>query len=163
MAFDAFLKIGDIKGETSDSKHKDEIEVLSFSFGATQGGSMGHGSGGGSGKVNVQNFTFVKKIDKASPVLFQHCCTGNHIKDAAFAVRKAGGEQLEYLKVKLTDVLIASVRPGGSSEGREEIPLEEVSLSFSKIEVEYQPQGQDGKALGGPVKGGWDVKQNVKV
>lgn len=163
MAFDAFLKLGGIKGETSDAKHKDEIEVLSFSFGATQGGSMGHGSGGGSGKVNVQNFTFVKKIDKASPVLFQTCCTGEHIPDALFTVRKAGGDQLEYIKVKLTDILVTSYRPGGSSEGKEEIPLEEVSLSFSKVEFDYQPQGKDGKAAGGPVHGGWNVKENIKV
>jgi len=163
MAFDSFIKIGDIKGETNDSKHKDEIEVLSFSWGANQSTSMSAGAGGGGGKVQVQNFNFVKKIDKASPVLFQSCCTGDHIKQADFVVRKAGGTQLEYLKVKFTDVMIASIRPGGNANGSDDIPHEEVSLSFTKVEVDYQPQGQDGKPLGGPVHGGWDMKANTKA
>lgn len=163
MAFDSFIKIGDVKGESGDSKHKEEIEVLSFHFGVTNSGSSSHGSGGGSGKASVSDFSFVKKVDKASPVLFQHCATGQHIKDAMFVVRRAGGAQLEYLKIKLMDVLVSSVRPGGSSQGADDLPLEEVSLNFSQIHVDYQPQGPDGKALGGPVHGGWDVKTNVKV
>jgi type VI secretion system secreted protein Hcp len=163
MAFDSFLKLDGIKGDASDSKHKDEIEVFSFHWGATQTGTSSHGTGGGSGKVNVSDFSFVKKIDKSSPVLFQKCATGEHIKDGLFVVRKAGGTQLEYLKIKLTDILISSYRPGGSAHGADEIPLEEVSLNFSKVEFDYQPQGQDGKAAGGPVHGGWDLKQNVKA
>jgi type VI secretion system secreted protein Hcp len=163
MAFDAFLKLGDIKGETGDSVHKDEIEVLSFHFGVSNQGSSGAGSGGGSGKCQVQDFSFVKKVDKSSPVLFQHCATGTHVKDAMFVVRKAGGTQLEYLKIKLVDILVSSVRPGGSSQGSEDIPMEEVSLNFTQIQIDYQPQGPDGKALGGPIHGGWDVKKSVKV
>lgn len=163
MAFDAFIKIGSIKGETADSKHKEEIEVLSFHFGVSNQGSSGAGSGGGSGKCQVSDFSFVKKVDKASPVLFQHCATGEHIKDAMFVCRKAGGTQLEYLKIKLVDVLVSSVRPGGSSQGGEEIPLEEVSLNFTQIHVDYQPQGPDGKAAGGAIHGGWDLKTNTKV
>ena len=163
MAFDSFIKIGDVKGESGDSKHKDEIEVLSFHFGVMNAGTSGHGSGGGAGKAQLADFSFVKKVDKASPVLFQHCATGQHIKDATFVVRRAGGTQLEYLKIKLTDVLVSSVRPGGSSQGADDVPLEEVALNFTQIHVDYQPQGPDGKAQGGPVHGGWDVKQNVKI
>lgn len=163
MAFDAFIKIGDVKGESGDSKHKDEIEVLSFHFGVSNAGSSGMGSGGGSGRAQVADFSFVKKVDKSSPVLFQHCATGEHIKSAMFVIRRAGGTQLEYLKIKLADVLVSSVRPGGSSQGSDEVPLEEVSLNFSQIHVDYQAQGPDGKAAGGPVHGGWDVKQNIKV
>ena len=163
MAFDAFLKLDGIKGESTDSKHKDEIDVLSFNWGAHQGSSHATGSGSGSGKVDVSPFSFVHKTDKSSPILFQKCCAGDHIKDGLFVVRKAGGSQLEYLKIKMTDVLISSVRPGGSAHGADEIPIEEVSLTFSKIEVDYQPQGQKGDAQGGPVHGGWDLKQNVKA
>lgn len=162
MAFDAFIKIGDIKGETGDSKHKEEIEVFSFSWGATQPTSSAAGTGGGGGKVQVHNFTFVKKIDKSSPVLFEKCCTGEHIKEALFTVRKAGGTQLDYYMVKLTDVLVSSIRPGGSASGADDIPLEEISLSFTTVGVDYQPQGADGKAAGGKVHGGWDMKQNIK-
>ncbi|HXK02447.1 MAG TPA: type VI secretion system tube protein Hcp [Verrucomicrobiae bacterium] len=163
MAFDAFLKLDGIKGESTDSKHKDEIDVLSFHWGAQQTSAHSSGTGSGSGKVDVSPFSIVHKTDKSSPVLFQKCCTGEHVKDGLFVVRKAGGTQLEYLKIKMTDILISSVRPGGSSHGADEIPLEEVSFTFSKVEVDYQPQGPDGKAQGGPVHGGWDLKQNVKA
>jgi type VI secretion system secreted protein Hcp len=163
MAFDSFLKLGDIKGESTDSKHKDEIEVYSFHWGVSNTGMGAHGSGGGSGKCQVQDFSFVHRIDRASPTLFQHCCTGGHIKEANFVVRKAGGTQLEYLKIKLTDVLVSAVRPGGSAHGSDDIPLEEVSLNFAKCEMDYQPQAADGKASGGPIHGGWDLKQNVKA
>ncbi|HTS61413.1 MAG TPA: type VI secretion system tube protein Hcp [Candidatus Acidoferrales bacterium] len=163
MAFDAFLKLDGIKGESTDSKHKDEVDVLSFSWGAHQTSSHATGTGSGSGKVDVQPFSFVHKIDKSSPILFQKCCTGEHIASGLFTVRKAGGTQLEYLKIKLSDVLISSIRPGGSSHGADDIPLEEVSLTFDKVEVDYQPQGPKGDAQGGPVHGGWDLKQNVKA
>jgi type VI secretion system secreted protein Hcp len=163
MAFDAFLKLGDIKGESADSKHKEEIEVLSFSFGVMNTGSSGMGSGGGSGRADLTDFSIVKKVDKSSPVLFQHCATGTHIKEATFVVRRAGGDQLEYLKIKLADILVSSVRPGGSSSGADSIPIEEVALNFTQIKIEYQPQGADGKAQGGPISGGWDVKKNTKV
>src|SRR5260370_12086254 len=128
---DAFIKIADVKGESDDDKQKDEIDVQLFSWGANNTGTHSHGGGGGSGKVQVPDFSFVKKIDKSSPVLFQKCCTGEHLKEALFVVRKAGGNQLEYLKYKFTDVLISSVRPGGSHHG-DEIPSEEISLNFGK-------------------------------
>lgn len=161
MAFDAFLKLGDVKGESGDSKHKDEIEVLSFHWGVNNTGMGGAGGGHGAGKCQVQDFSFVHRLDKSSPVLFQKCATGEHIKDGLFVIRKAGGTQLEYLKIKFTDIMVSSVRPGGSSGS--DIPLEEVSLNFAKVEVDYQPQDQKGAALGGPVHGGWDLKQNVKA
>ena len=76
MASDIFAKLGDIKGESGDSKHKDEIEVLSYSWGVTNAGSMSHGGGGGEGKATFHDLSFVHKIDKASPVLLQTCATG---------------------------------------------------------------------------------------
>lgn len=162
MAFDAFLKIEGIKGESEDSKKKDEIEVFSYTWGATQVGTSGSGSGAGSGRCQIQDFSFVKKADKASPVLFEKCCTGEHIKEALFTVRKAGGEQLEFLKYKFTDIVITSVNIGGSSGG-DDIPSETVTFTFTSCGVDYQAQGKDGKASGGVIHGGWDVKQNKKV
>jgi type VI secretion system secreted protein Hcp len=160
--FDAFLKIDGIKGESLDDKHKGEIDVLSFSWGVTQAASSATGGGGGSGKAKFDDISIVKKVDASSPLLMLNCATGTHIKEVNFVVRKAGGTQLEYLKIKLTDALIADVRPGGTTEGTT-IPTEELSLSFSKLEYSYQPQGADGKAQGGPILAGWDVKANKKV
>lgn len=163
MATDMFMKLKDIKGESDDDKHKGEIQVLSFHWGVRQTGTSGVGGGGGGGKCQVQDFSFVKKFDAASAVLFQKCCTGEHVGEALFTARKAGGTQLEYLKIKLTDVLISSVAPGASAQGSDDVPLEEVSLNFGKCEIDYQPQGNDGKAAGGPVHGGWDLQKNVKA
>jgi type VI secretion system secreted protein Hcp len=167
--FDAFLKIDGIKGESADSKHKGEIDVMSFSWGLAQTGTSATGGGGGAGKVKFNDFQITKKTDAASPLLFLNCSDGAHIPTASFVVRKAGGEQLEYLKIKLTDVLISSYKPHGNEAGADlagatdEIPLETVTLNFAKVEFAYQPQGADGKAQGGPILAGWDVKANKKV
>lgn len=162
MAFDAFLKIDGIKGESGDSKHKGEIEIYSYRLGVKQA-VHGLGGGSGAGKPAFQDMHFVKKLDAASPALLLACACGTHIKEACFVIRKAGGTQLEYLKVKLTDVLISSYDPGGSAQGADDIPLEEIGLNFGKIEYAYQTQGADGKALGGPQIAGYDVKKNAKV
>ena len=108
MATDIFAKLGDIKGESLDAKHKDEIEVLSYSWGVTNAGSMGYGSGGGEGKATFHDLSFVHKVDKASPVLMQACATGTHLKEAIITHRKAGKEQQEYLTVKFQDIQISS-------------------------------------------------------
>jgi len=160
--FDAFLKLDGIKGESADSKHKGEIDIMSFSWGASQTGVQATGGGGGAGKVHFQDIHFIKKSDASSPLLMLNCANGAHIATGNFVVRKAGGEQLEYLKIKLTDVLVSSYKEHGSQKG-DEIPVDTFSLNFAKIEYQYQPQGADGKASGGPVIAGWDVKGNVKV
>jgi type VI secretion system secreted protein Hcp len=199
--FDAFLKLDGIKGESADAKHKGEIDILSFSWGVQQTGTSASGGGGGSGKVKFHDLQITKKTDAASPLLMLNCANGAHLKEASLTVRKAGGEQLEYLKIKLTDVLVSSYQPsavaqtidwgdseaitgntmamgaaGGASQSSgqgvkttsgggagDEIPMESITLNFAKVEVAYQPQGADGKAQGGPILAGWDVKHNVKV
>ena len=140
MAADIFAKLGDIKGESLDSKHKDEIEVLSISWGVSNQGSMGHGSGGGEGKATFQDLSFQHYIDKASPVLMQKCATGEHIKEATITQRKSGKGQQEYLVYKLNDVLVTNVSLSSSGE----TPSEMVSLSFAKIALEYKMQKPDG-------------------
>jgi type VI secretion system secreted protein Hcp len=160
MAYDAFLKLDGIKGESADAKHKDEIDILSFSWGVSQTGTHGVGGGGGAGKVTVQDIHVTKVIDKSSPELLLACCNGKHIKEALFTVRKAGETALEYLKIKLTDILVSGLQPTGTGS---EIVTEQLSLNFAKFQVQYQQQGADGKAQGGPVIMGWDVKANVKA
>lgn len=164
MAFDSFLKIAEIKGEALDKKHAGEIEIESFSWGVTQTGSAASGSGHGAGKCVVQDFSFVKKTDKATPNLMQFCCTGKHIPTVEFFVRKAGGEQVEFIKYKFSDVIVSSFQTNGNTRGGgEDIPTETVTLNFTKVSLDYQEQGQDGKAKGGPVHGGWDVKANTTI
>jgi type VI secretion system secreted protein Hcp len=155
MASDIFAKIGDIKGESLDDKHKDEIEVLSFSWGVTNSGSMASGSGGGEGKASFHDLSFVHNIDKASPVLLQYCANGTHMKDATITHRKAGKLQHEFMIVKLNDVIITGVTHGGSGDGGHS---ENVSLSFAKVNIEYKPQKADGS-----LDAGVHFKYNMKA
>jgi type VI secretion system secreted protein Hcp len=164
MAFDCFLKIGsgpDVKGESTDSKHKGEIEISSFSFGASNPATIGSGTtGSGAGKVSVSTFNVTKKTDKASPVLFQACCEGDHYSTATVTLRKAGKNQQEYLIYDFTEVYVDSVQWSGKSGG-DDTPHEDVSFSFATVHVKYAPQKPDG-TLDSPVEGGWDVTKNVK-
>jgi type VI secretion system secreted protein Hcp len=156
MAADIFAKLGDIKGESLDAKHKDEIEVLSFSWGVNNAGSMAFGSGGGEGKASFHDLSFTHKIDKASPILFQACATGVHLKDATITNRKAGKEQQEYLTIKMTDVIVTSVTHGTASNTDDS---EQVSLAFAKVSVEYKPQKADG-SMDAAVAFKYDLKAN---
>jgi type VI secretion system secreted protein Hcp len=142
MAADIFAKIGDIKGESIDDKHKDEVEVLSWSWGVSHADSGGPGSGGGAGKAAFNDFNFTHHIDKASPVLMRACATGQHIKEATITARKAGKGQQEFLIIKMSDVIVTSVIPGGSGEPA--ATGENVALRFSKVALEYKAQKPDG-------------------
>jgi len=159
MAVDVFLKLDGIKGESADHKHKDEIHIESFSWGLNQTGTHGAGGGGGAGKVSVHDISISKFVDKASPELMLACANGKHIKEATITVRKAGEKPLEYLKIKLTDILISGVQASTGGE----LLSENVTLNFAKFQLEYQEQGPDGAAKGGPVMMGWDVKSNQKA
>lgn len=155
MAVDNFLKLEGIEGESTDSKHKGEIEILSFSWGASNQASFGSGGGGGAGKVNFSDVNFMMNCNKASPVLLKHCASGVHIKSAKLTSRKAGTEQQEYYSVTLTDCMVTSYQTSASSE----IPNDSFSLAFAKIEFEYKPQDDKG-GLGGAIKHGWSLKEN---
>ena len=142
MAFDAFLKLAGIKGESLDDKHKDEIEVLSFSFGIANKVSS-TGGGGGAGKPTVDDFRFVKNVDTASPDLFDATCSGKHIQDGTFTIRRSGHkESLEYYKITFEDLLVSSVAPGGNvSDGT---PMEQVALNFASFKIEVRRQNSRG-------------------
>jgi type VI secretion system secreted protein Hcp len=158
---DYFLKIDGIEGESQDSKHKNEIELMSWSWGQAQMGTGVAGGGSGAGKVAMQDFQITKKVDKASPKLMLGCANGDHFKSAILIARKAGKDQQEYVKYTLSEVLISSFQTSGSA-GSDVVPIDQVSLNFSKIEFEYKPQKPDG-SLDAPIKAGWNLKQNIKV
>ena len=156
MASDIFAKIGDIKGESFDDKHKDEIEVLSWSWGITNAAMRAAGTGAGAGKASFHDLSFTHKIDKASPVLMKSCATGQHMKEATITLRKAGKGQQEFLIIKMNDVLITAV---SDADGAEAGPIESVSLAFAKVDVEYRPQKSDG-SLDAGLHFKYDLKAN---
>jgi type VI secretion system secreted protein Hcp len=160
MAMDIFIKIGDLKGESIDDKHKDEIQVLAWSWGMSQSGTTHMGPGGGSGKASFQDLSITHYIDKCSPNLMLACANGKHFSEALLTVRKAGEKPLEYLKITMTDLIITSVTTGGS--GGEDRLTENVSLNFAKFKVEYTPQKKDGSG-DAPITIGWDIAGNVKT
>ena len=140
MAFDAFLKIEGVEGESTDRAHKGEIEISSFSWGVSNTGTGTVGGGSGAGKAVVEDFSFTMPLSKASPSLMLACATGRHFPTATITCRKAGGsQQLEFLKIKLQDILVSSYSTGGTDTGQQpdETPHDSLSLSFVKIDFLY--------------------------
>jgi type VI secretion system secreted protein Hcp len=156
---DMFLKIPAVKGESKDKTHKDEIDVLAWSWGMSNSGSAQMGGGQGAGKVNVQDLSFTKYIDKSSPDLMLAACNGKHYAKAVLTVRKAGEQPLEYLLITMENLMITSVSTGGS--GGEDRLTENVTLNFGKVKVQYKEQTEKG-AVGDKPEMGWDIAENVK-
>jgi type VI secretion system secreted protein Hcp len=159
MAVDILIKIEGVDGESVIQDHEDEIDVLAWSWGMSQSGSMHVGGGAGSGKVNIQDVSLTKYVDKASPSLMRACCNGEHLTEATLTVRKAGKDALDYLKIKMSPVLVTSVDTGGS--GGEDRLTENVTLNFAKVEVGYTPQKPDGTG-DAEISLIWNVEKNVE-
>jgi type VI secretion system secreted protein Hcp len=157
-AFDYFLKIDGIPGESTDAKHKDEIDVLSWSWGETEPtpATVGAGAGAGKGKVQMTDLHVTATLSKASPQLLLACASGKHAKSAVLTGRRGGAASAEFLTFSLTDVLVGSYQTGGTSA---EAPVDSISLSFSKIEVIHTQQSAKG-GPGATTRVGWDRKAN---
>ncbi|MEJ8857868.1 type VI secretion system tube protein Hcp [Variovorax robiniae] len=158
MAVDMFIKIGAIEGESVDSKHKKEIDVLAWNWGLSQSGTTHVGTGGGAGKVNIQDLSFTKYTDSASHALILACCKGTHYDEAVLVVRKAGDNPLEYITITMSDLIITSVSTGGS--GGEDRLTENVTLNFAKVKYEYDPQAKEGAGKGKKTAA-WNIAENV--
>jgi len=156
-----FLKIEGIKGESLDSKHKDEIEVLTWGFGASQL-VVAHGATFGSGTSQISNLRFTARMGVQSPILLKHVAQGAIVKSAVLSCRKTTDP--EYVKVTLTDVLVTGYQTGTpiptGTQAQAAIDTyaeDQVTFVFTKIKVEYWPQKPDGK-LGVVVPYEWDIK-----
>jgi type VI secretion system secreted protein Hcp len=158
-AVDYFLKIDGIEGESTDAKHVGWLDVDSWSWGENQPLQPATGSGGGAGKVHFRDFAFTTRVSKASPKLFLACASGQHLKQAQLVGRKAGKEQQEFLTWTFSDVLVSGYETGGTEQA---LPMDSVSLNFSKVSVAYKAQKADG-SLDTAVTAGWDAKTNKKV
>ncbi|PWT82660.1 MAG: type VI secretion system tube protein Hcp [Blastocatellia bacterium] len=160
MPFDSFLKVATVPGESTDDKHPEWIEVLSYTWASSHAQSATEEGGGQ--RVEISDFSVVKQLDKASPRLFLLCATGETIADATLEICKAAGEKQKFMTYKMSGVLVVSVKPGGSGKSGDALPLEEISFRFSKIELEYIPIDKMGKPQP-PVLAGWDVAKNTKI
>ena len=160
MAVDMFIKIDKITGESRDSKHKNEIDVLSWSWGASQSGSFHVGGGGGAGKVNIQDLSITKWVDSSSADLLKACSKGTHIPKALLTVRKAGDKPLEYIKILMEKVMVTSVSTGGS--GGEDRLTENVTLNFAKVDFTYSSQKDDG-SKDKELSYKWNIEENEEA
>jgi len=166
MAFDTFLKIEgpDLKGESTATGYEGQIEVYSFSWGASNPVTVGSGATGLSGgKVSISSFNIMKKTETSSAPLFNACASGQHYDTATVTMRKAGGTagQQIFLTYVFTDVMVESIQWSGSSGG-DDSPSESLSIGFRKVTIAYQPQGNDGAAKGGEKTASWDIGTNTK-
>lgn len=160
MAVDITLKIDGVDGESKIDGHEGEIDVLAWSWGMSQSGSMHVGGGGGSGKVNVQDISITKYVDKASTNLIRKCCDGAHLKEAILSVRKAGKNPIDYVTITISPVLVTSVSTGGS--GGEDRLTENITLNFSEVTFSYTPQKEDGSA-DAAIDLTWNIETNKEA
>ena len=140
MAVDFFLKLDSITGEAVDDKHKDWIQLLSWSWGARQVTSVAGTGGSGAGKADLQDFAIQKFTDKASTPIFKALTMGTHIKTGTLEAVKSGGAGKPFLKVDFQELYVTNHQLSGSSE----IPSESVSFSYNQIKIEYSTQDEKG-------------------
>ena len=162
MAFDAFLKIDGIQGESTDDKHKDWIEVLSYGWGVSQPASATASSAGGAShqRADFNDFSIAKAMDKASPKIALSCASGTVAKTVTLELCRSGGDKVKYMEYKLANVIISSVSIGGGGGGE---VSESLSFNYGKIEWVYTQQKREDGSGGGQVAAGWDLQLNKKV
>lgn len=158
MAVDAFLTIGDLKGESIVEGQEDKIQILSWGWGMSQAGTTHMGTGGGAGKVAVQDINITKYMDKSSPGLALACCNGSHYPEAEILIRKAGKDPLDYMKIKMKDVIVTSYAPGGSA-GEDRL-MDSFTINFAQFTYVYQPQDNKGGKAGGEISIDYDIAKN---
>jgi type VI secretion system secreted protein Hcp len=162
LAVDGFLKVDGIPGESRDDKHKDWIDVLSWSFGETQAATATASSAGGASgqRVKMQDFKITMRTNKASPKLFGAGAKGDHIKEVRLEVNRSTGDKQRFLEIKLSDAIVSSFVSLGSSATTEAYPMEEIMFNFGKIEITYTEQKRPDGTGGGNVTTSYDVKTN---
>jgi type VI secretion system secreted protein Hcp len=160
MAMDCYLWIDSLKGEAQAAGMKDYMELLSFSFGASNGSSFSSASGGGSkSKGELSYFSVMKNSEQASATLLQHCLTGEHFKKAKVVLRKATGKggQAPFIEYEFDSVIVSSIQWSGS-KGGDDVPTESLALAFDKVTVTYYNQAADGKTSKG-TQAFWSVSK----
>ena len=143
MPFEAFLRIGDLEGESKAADQAGAVDVVSWHWGASRPPD--------SGSPIVHDFSFVKGTDATSPALFRLCCSGERVDTAVLLARRPGRDGGDFLRYTFADVTVVSVRTGGSAEARDDVPLEEVTLAFGQVTIEVLRPGAE------PRRAGWDL------
>jgi type VI secretion system secreted protein Hcp len=155
MAVDYFLKLDGIQGESQNTNHSNEIQIMSWSWGGAQYSSVAGTGGSGAGKVSLSDFSIMANFDKATPKLFKSLCEGTHVKTGTMTAIKAGANSKPYLTVDFTELFVSSLQISASSE----VPMISASFTYNTIKIEYSVQDEKGNLTStGPVS--YDLKQN---
>jgi type VI secretion system secreted protein Hcp len=160
-AYNCFLKIDTVDGESTDDRHKGWIDIVSWSFGETHPTAPSSAGGGSSAtRVNMQDFKFTMRTSKASPMLFLAGANGKHLKEVTLEVFKSTEDKSKFLEIKLFEVVVSSFVSLGNSGSAQAYPMEEISLNFAKIRITYTMQKRSDGSGGGKVTAEWDMIQN---
>ncbi len=143
MAVDYFLKIDGIEGESEDEKHKKQIQVLSFSWGASNVSSVSGTGGSGAGKANLSDINIMSSFDKSTPELFKNLTKGTHFKTGTLEAVKSGSDGKPYLKVDFKELFCTSLQISAASE----IPSVSASFSYNEIKIDYSAQNEQGNLV----------------
>jgi type VI secretion system secreted protein Hcp len=162
-AYNCFLRVDGVPGESTDDRHKDWIEIVSWSFGETRPTGTGTSTGGArtTDRVTIQDFKATMRTSKASPKLFLASAMGERIKEVVLDVSSPGGDKFIFLRIYLYDVGVSSFVNLGNSASAQAYPMEEISLNFARIKITYtMPKRPDGSG-GGSMEAEWDVRANT--
>jgi type VI secretion system secreted protein Hcp len=148
MAVDYYLKLDGIQGESQDTNHKNEIQILSWSWGASQVSSVAGTGGSGAGKADLSDFTVMINFDKSTPKFFKSICAGTHIPTGTLTATKSGADGKPYLKVDFKELFVTHLQMSASSE----VPAVSLALTYNEIKIDYSVQDEKGNlASTGPV------------
>jgi len=146
MSYDIFLKIQGIKGDSTDDKHKEWIEVTSYKHLINNpfGGAINASGDYVGAKASHHDFKIVKKLDSASPTLFQYCHLAKRIPQVQLELCRAMGDKTPFMKYTFKEAVIASVEPEGSHDTKDTLPIETISVRYVQISLEYTPTDPTG-------------------
>jgi type VI secretion system secreted protein Hcp len=166
MAFDGFMEIKGIKGDSTDMAHKDWIEIQAFRHSVTQstGGAVSaHGTHAG-GRADHGDFSIVKRLDAATAPLMLYCCNAKPIPEIKIELCRAMGEKTIFMEYTLKEVIVSAVCPSGSTEGEDLIPLEEVNFRYGEIHLSYTPTDpRSGGKTGAAIRAAWSTRENTSL
>jgi type VI secretion system secreted protein Hcp len=163
MAFDAFLQIDGIEGESTDSNHQGWIELISYYSDMTQTVSRTDSSAGGASteRVDFNGFGFTKLLDKASPLLALACAAGTHINTIVLELCRSGGDKLTCMQYTMRNCIISSVQTSGTYG--ENFPSEDLEINFGQIGWRYTLQKRAGGGAAGNIAAGWNLEKNTRA
>ena len=158
MAFDGFIKLKDIEGESSDAKHQGWIEIgdCNMEILQTVSGTASSAGGASAERADFSDFRFTKLMDKSSPQLALACAKGMHFDTVSVELCRAGNEKQKFMEIKLADCLISSIAMNAGGD----FPSETIHLNYGRIQWTYTQQNRRGGTAAGNVAAGWDRRRN---